>query len=73
MYNSFVCFLFNNCTSSLLEMAANLKGEPRIHDLWPTLPLRVCFSVSIQELQQRAFCFMMSTKMPGSVKYLLVI
>lgn len=55
IYNSFVCFLFNNCTSSLLEMAASLKGEPGIHDLWPTLPLRVYFSVSFKNSNTEHF------------------
>ena len=73
IYNSFICFLFNNGTSSLLEMAASLKGEPGIHDLWPTLPVRVYFSVSIQEHQHGALSFTMSTMVPGLVKYLPVI
>ena len=55
IYNSFVCFLFNNCTSRLLEMAASLKGKPGIHDLWPTLPLRVYFSVSFKNSNMEHF------------------
>lgn len=56
-----------------LKMGCKSERGAWIHDLWPTLPLRVYFSVSIQELQHGALSFMISTMVPGSVKYLPVI